>query len=125
MKPKKTDKIPGPEEPARKRKERRERSAYPTESMRLIKQFCLCSILLLCLTASVCGAATVNENARQLTFGETGRTVGLALDRQTTTIRLTEGIDISLPDWARFTRALDYAPAPLSGLVALGKELAR
>ena len=67
-----------------------------TETLKLLKRFAFASLLLLCLTACVCGAALVDANTRYLSLGEQGRQVGFALDRETATFVMDE-VAIALP----------------------------
>jgi len=93
-----------------------------TETQKLLKRFALASLLLLCVTAMLCGAALVDTNTRYLSLGDPGRQVGVALDRETTTLRW-DTHTVSLPpiapaiQWARLT------PAPVGCLVAVGEAI--
>ena len=55
-----------------------------TETLKLLKRFAFCALLLLCLTACVCGAVLVDANTRYLSLGEQGRQVGFSMDSETT-----------------------------------------
>ena len=89
-----------------------------TENLKLFKRFTVTCLLILCVTSLVCGIALVAENTRYLALGETGRQVGITLDRETTTI-LAGARRVTLPtlspalQWARF------APAPVGTVVML------
>ena len=93
-----------------------------TESQKLLKRFALASLLFLCVTAMLCGAALVDSNTRFLSLGDPGRQVGFAMDRETTTLRW-DGQAVSLPPLAPAVRWLRLAPAPAGGLVAAGEAI--
>jgi len=95
-----------------------------TETQRLLKRFALASLLLLCVTAMLCGAALVDSNTRYLSLGDPGRQVGLALDRQTTTLRW-DGRAVALPPVARAVEWARLAPAPVGCLVMAGEAVWR
>jgi len=89
-----------------------------TESQKLLKRFALTSLLLLCVTAMLCGAALVDSNTRFLSLGDPGRQVGFALDRETTTLRW-DGQAVALPPLAPSVQWLRLAPVPAGSLVAI------
>ena len=93
-----------------------------TESQKLLKRFALASLLLLCVTAMLCGAALVDSNTRFLSLGDPGRQVGFALDRGTTTFRW-DGQAVALPPLAPAIKWLRLAPAPAGSLVAMGQAV--
>ena len=92
------------------------------ESLKLLKRFAVASIMLLCVTAMLCGAALVDSNTRFLSLGEPGRQVGFALDKQTTTLRW-DGQALALPPLAPSIEWLRLLPAPLGSLVMLGETV--
>jgi len=87
-----------------------------TEAQRLLKRFALASLLLLCVTAMLCGAALVDTNTRWLSLGDPGRQVGIALDRETTTLRW-DTRTVELPPLAPVAQWARFAPAPAGCLV--------
>ena len=93
-----------------------------TESQKLLKRFALASLLLLCVTAMLCGAALVDSNTRFLSLGNPGRQVGFALDRQTTTLRW-DGQAVALPPLAPSIQWLRLVPAPAGCLVSIGEAV--
>ena len=93
-----------------------------TESQKLLKRFALASLLLLCVTAMLCGAALVDSNTRFLSLGDPGRQVGFALDKETTTLRW-DGQAVTLPPLAPSIQWLRLAPAPAGSLVAICQAL--
>ena len=88
------------------------------ESQKLLKRFALASLLLLCVTAMLCGAALVDSNSRFLSLGDPGRQVGFAMDRETTTLRW-DGQAVALPPITLSIQWLRLAPAPAGSLVAV------
>ncbi|MCL2495339.1 MAG: hypothetical protein FWE98_06760 [Oscillospiraceae bacterium] len=92
------------------------------ESQKLLRRFALACLLLLCVTAMLCGAALVDNNTRFLSLGEPGRQVGFALDRQTTTLRW-DGQALALPPLAPSVQWLRLLPAPFGSLVMLGETV--
>ena len=95
-----------------------------TETLRLLKRFALASLLLLCVTAMFCGAALVDANTRYLSLGDPGRQVGIALDRETTTLRW-DTRTVALPPFNPAVQWIRLAPAPVGCLVNLGEMLWR
>jgi len=93
-----------------------------TETHRLLKRYALASLLLLCVTAMFCGAALVDTNTRYLSLGDPGRQVGVALDRETTTLRW-DTRTVTLPPLAPAIRWARLAPAPAGCLVAIGDAI--
>ena len=93
-----------------------------TESHKLLRRFALASLLLLCVTAMLCGAALVDSNTRFLSLGDPGRQVGIALDKQTVTLRW-DGQAVALPPLAPSVQWLRLAPAPAGNLVMIGEAL--
>jgi len=93
-----------------------------TESQKLLKRFALASLLLLCVTAMLCGAALVDSNTRFLSLGDPGRQVGFALDRETATLRW-DGRAVALPPLAPSIQWLRLAPAPTGCLVSIGEAV--
>jgi len=93
-----------------------------TEYQKLLKRFALASLLLLCVTAMLCGAALVDSNTRFLSLGDPGRQVGFALDRETTTLRW-DGQAVDLPPLVPAMQRLRLAPAPAGCLLAIGEAL--
>ena len=92
------------------------------ESHKMLRRFALASLLLLCVTAMLCGAALVDSNTRFLSLGEPGRQVGFALDRETTTLRW-DGQAVVLPPLAPSLQWLRLAPAPAGSLVMIGETM--
>ena len=95
-----------------------------TESHKLLKRFALASLLLLCVTAMLCGAALVDSNTRFLSLGDPGRQVGITRDRQTVTFRW-DGQGLDLPPLAPSLQWLRLAPAPAGSLVTICHEVWR
>ena len=95
-----------------------------TETMKLLKRFALAGLLLLCVTAMFCGTALVDTNTRRLSLGDPGRQVGIALDRETVTLRLDTRA-VTLPPFDSALRWARLAPAPLGSLAAVGEALWR
>ena len=93
-----------------------------TETQKLCKRFALASLLLLCVTATLCGAALVDSNTRFLSLGDPGRQVGFAMDRETATLRW-DGQAVALPPLAPSVQWLRLAPAPAGCLVAVGEAI--
>jgi len=93
-----------------------------TETMKLLKRFALASLLLLCVTAMFCGAALVDTNTRYLSLGDPGRQVGIALDRETVTLRW-DARTMALPALAPAMRWARLAPAPVGCLFAMGEAI--
>jgi len=91
-----------------------------TETQKLLKRFALASLLLLCITAMLCGAALVDTNTRYLSLGDPGRQVGIALDQETTTFRW-DVRTVAMPSLASTIQWARLAPAPAGCLVNLGK----
>ena len=92
------------------------------ETPKLLKRFALASLLLLCVTAMLCGAALVDTNTRYLSLGDPGRQVGIALDRETTTLRW-DTRTVTLPPLDPAIRWARLAPAPAGCLVNLGEAI--
>jgi len=90
-----------------------------SETQKLLKRFALASLLLLCVTAMFCGAALVDTNTRRLSLGDPGRQVGVALDRETVTLRW-DARTVTLPPLASALQWARLAPAPVGSLVAVG-----
>jgi len=95
-----------------------------TETQKLLKRFALVSLLLLCVTAMLCGAALVDSNTRWLSLGDPGRQVGFALDRETVTLRWGTGA-VALPSIASAVQWARLAPAPAGCLIQLGETIWR
>ena len=93
-----------------------------TETQKLLKRFALASLLLLCVTAMLCGAALVDSNTRFLSLGDPGRQVGFALDKQTVTLRW-DANNIALPPVTSVLRWARLAPAPAGGLAAIAEAV--
>ena len=94
-----------------------------SETLKILKRFAACSLLCLCVTAMVCGAAMVDTNTRRLALNEPGRQVGLHFDQKTTTFFMTGGDNIDLPPLAPIGKALRYATAQLGSLAAIVGEV--
>jgi len=93
-----------------------------TESQKLLKRFALASLLLLCVTAMLCGAALVDSNTRFLSLGDPGCQVGFALDRETAALRW-DGQAVALPPLVSSVHWLRLAPAPAGCLVSIGEAV--
>ena len=93
-----------------------------TETLKLLKRFTMASLMLLCVTAMVCGAAIVDSNTRALALGEQGRQVGFTLDKETTTIE-TGRQTVTWPPLEPILRWARLAPAPVGTLIALGETI--
>ncbi|MDR1928135.1 MAG: hypothetical protein LBQ33_05800 [Oscillospiraceae bacterium] len=91
------------------------------ESLQLLKRFTLLCLLLLCVTALLCGGMLVNQNTRRLALGSEGRQVALRSDKTTTTLFVT---DSNRNEWRLPAPAGQYlrlAPAPFGSLVQLAQ----
>ncbi|MCL2299301.1 MAG: hypothetical protein FWC27_04045 [Firmicutes bacterium] len=95
-----------------------------TETQKLLKRFALASLLLLCVTAMLCGAALVDTNTRYLSLGDPGRQVGIALDRETTTIRW-DARTAAVPSFGAVIRWARLAPVPAGCVIAIGEAIWR
>ena len=98
-----------------------------SETLSLLRRFAMLSLLCLCVTATLCGAAMVDENTRQLALGERGAQVGLRGDAQTVTFFRQADAPVDLaafPSPEPLLRALRLAPAPLGALAAAGEGIA-
>ena len=93
-----------------------------SESQKLLKRFALVSLLLLSVTAMLCGAALVDSNTRWLSLGDPGRQVGFALDKETTAFRW-DTRTVVLPPPASAMQWARLAPAPLGCLLAAGETI--
>lgn len=93
-----------------------------TESMKLLKRFALASLLMLCVIAMFCGAALVDSNTRYLSLGDPGRQVGIALDKETVTLRWDEQT-VELPPLRAAVQWARLAPAPAGSMIALGEAI--
>ena len=93
-----------------------------TETPKLLKRFALASLLLLCVTAMLCGAALVDTNTRYLSLGDPGRQVGIALDRETATLRW-DTRNVVLPPLVPAVQWARLAPPPVGCLINLGEAV--
>ncbi len=93
-----------------------------TETLKLLKKFALISLLMLCVIGLVCGVIMVDTNTRFLTLGDPGQLVGIALDKQTVTLRW-DTKSLALPPLSEAVQVLRLSPAPLGSLIAFGESI--
>jgi len=94
-----------------------------TETQKLLKRFALTCIMLLCVTAMLCGGAVVNRNTGRLALGETGRQVGFSFDPETITI-VTGRQAVEWPALSPALQWLRLAPAPVGTFFMISDTVA-